>query len=238
MSADDYHKIIECLVEHNFPSIFKLKNNKNETAIHNALEKLELKNETLQILACQYNVNFNNKNNDGKTELVSAILGGRSVRLLKTLVQLGADINPKGKYGCGVLCRSIESKNIETLKHFLSLGLNPNRRCYYFANNIWGHALFCANEPGSFTISEVAMLLMQNGTDINSATMNVHSDEIMFSLFKSASILLKESNLEPNCITMLNEKQSFLGNTSSCMCNLCFWSCCWCCFLTDCWCDK
>ncbi len=76
------------------------------------------------------------------------------------------------------------SKNIEALKYFLSIGVNPSKRCDEFFANIWIHVLELENKSRPLSLSEVAILLMKNGTDINSSTAE---DEVPYCIFQLAS---------------------------------------------------
>lgn len=107
---------------------------------------------TIEYVNKKINLNFNATNENGDTFLIAASRQG-SLKIVKSLICYGADVNAKNNDGRTAL---MLTSNLEIAKLLIDSGADVNAK-----NNDGGTALIWADKL------EIAKLLIDNGADIN-----------------------------------------------------------------------
>lgn len=224
LSPDEYEDFVKWLVQNRLECIFKIRNKMQNTPVHHALRYIELTNDTLSILVNKCHVNFNAKDEKGNTEFVYAIRYGRSIQLLKTLVDYGADIKTKDNERHTALCEAVRVSNLEAMEWLLFNHLDPNARCNYF-HNVWDHVFEYV--PVN---ADVVRLLLKYKADVN---VNIVAPARLacFSPFIRVSESLKSVPLDPESAETLRQISRRSICACPCLLNIAFWPClcffCW-----------
>lgn len=108
---------------------------------------------TIEYVNKKINLNFNATNENGDTFLIAASSRRSSVKIFKSLIGYGADVNAKNNDGRTAL---MLTSNLEIAKLLIDSGADVNAK-----NNNGGTALIWADKL------EIAKLLIDNGADIN-----------------------------------------------------------------------
>jgi ankyrin repeat protein len=118
--------------------------------------------------------------NDGNTPLLLASLSGQK-DLVKALIDEGADINEKNKYGQTPLIYASRGSHIEIIKLLLSQGADVNKK-YNQSSTPLTEAMAKGNK-------EIIELLMEKGADVNLEDQSGNTPLILAVIFQHKEIV-------------------------------------------------
>ncbi|CAL8116379.1 unnamed protein product [Orchesella dallaii] len=160
LTPEEYDRVVNVLVEKNHTGLFHGRDKYQNTPLHRAVKHLELCNSTFAIFH-SYNVDFNAVNIYNKTPLIEAVLSQKSLRVLNSLIKIGAD-NKTPSFLHAAAC----SGNFSALKYFLVSGNGHDVNVTDKLNRYSPLHLTFLHSKKHSNANEMVVLLLQYGADV------------------------------------------------------------------------
>eukprot|EP01027_Heterolobosea_sp_BB2_P027214 GEZU01042487.1.p1 GENE.GEZU01042487.1~~GEZU01042487.1.p1 ORF type:complete len:298 (+),score=128.60 GEZU01042487.1:39-896(+) len=117
-------------------------------------------------------------------------------RQVRILVQNGVDINISDEMECSPLWRACESGDEDMVKLLLELGADPNICDYYGQSPLYETCFKMNSEPSKKNIfARIAVLLVQNGAEIDSKAVKIASPQLI-EMLEQVAVVFQDRTME------------------------------------------
>ncbi len=167
VSTDDFHIWVKGLIEFGYAYVFAIRNCNGTTPLQSTMEYLDVDLITIKRILESSKVDINQPDNNGLTLLQLALINGRNMQTIKSLIQLGANFKTTDTHGFGVLHKAIFGGRKEVIEYLISLGLDINQKDKY-----GNTPLHCVRNTKLKNYFEITKLLLDAGADLLSRNNN------------------------------------------------------------------
>ncbi|CAL8124049.1 unnamed protein product [Orchesella dallaii] len=188
LTPKEYDRVVNALVEKRETEIFHLKDKRQCTPLHVAVEHLELLDSTIHLFSSA-NVEFNAVNEENNTALIEAIFSYKSARMLDSLIHAGADDQTPRRYNRGVINFAAECSNFTALKYFIFRGHDVNAMD---EDNCT--PLHLALQHSTTRTHNIVVSLVQHGASVNAIDKNGQTPLKIISVFESFTRVENRTN--------------------------------------------